>query len=35
MEEYYIDEIPLIMQEYNELSKVDNKDEEIVDAEDF
>lgn len=35
MEEYYIDEIPLIMQEYNELNKVENKDEEVVDAEDF
>lgn len=35
MEEYYIDEIPLIMQEYSELSKVGNKDEEIVGAEDF
>ena len=35
MEEYYVDEIPLIMQEYNELSKVESKDKEIVDAEDF
>lgn len=35
MEDYYIDEIPLIMQEYAELNKVEDKDEEVVDAEDF
>lgn len=33
MEDYYIDEIPLIMQEYAELNK--SKDEEEVGAEDF
>ena len=33
MEDYYIDEI--IMQEYAELNKVENKDEEEVGAEDF
>ena len=35
MEDYYIDEIPLIMQEYAELSKIQNSDEEIVAADDF
>lgn len=35
MEDYYIDEIPLIMQEYVELNKVESKDEEEVGAEDF
>lgn len=35
MEDYYIDEIPIIMQEYAELSKVQNSDEEIVSADDF
>lgn len=35
MEDYYIDEIPLIMQEYAELNKVENKDEQTVGAEDF
>lgn len=35
MEDYYIDEIPLIMQEYAELNKVENKGEEVVAADDF
>lgn len=35
MEDYYIDEIPIIMQEYAELSKIENSDEEIVSADDF
>lgn len=35
MEDYYIDEIPLIMQEYAQLSKIEDKDTEIVAAEDF
>lgn len=35
MEDYYPDEIPLIMQEYAELNKVKNEDEKEVDAEDF
>lgn len=35
MEDYYIDEIPLIMQEYAELNKVENKNEEVVAADDF
>lgn len=35
MEDYYVDEIPLIMQEYAELNKVEDKDEEIVSADDF
>lgn len=37
MEDYYIDEIPIIMQEYSELSKIKDGDtvEEIVNAEDF
>ena len=34
MEDYYVDEIPLIMQEYAELNKVENKEEEVG-AEDF
>lgn len=32
---FYIDEIPLIIQEYTELNKVENKDETVVGAEDF
>lgn len=35
MEEYYIDEIPLIMQEYADLSKAEDTDEQEVGAEDF
>lgn len=35
MEDYYINEIPLIMKEYAELNKVENKDETVVGAEDF
>lgn len=35
MEDYYPDEIPIIMQEYAELNKVQDKDEEVVGAEDF
>lgn len=35
MEDYYVDEIPLIMQEYAELNKVEDKDENIVSADDF
>lgn len=35
MEDYYPDEIPIIMQEYAELNKVERTDEEIVGAEDF
>lgn len=35
MENYYIDEIPLIMQEYAELSKIQDSNEEIVSADDF
>lgn len=35
MEDYYPDEIPIIMQEYAELNKVENKNEEEVGAEDF
>nr|DAE58170.1 MAG TPA: hypothetical protein [Caudoviricetes sp.] len=35
MEDYYPDEIPIIMQEYAELNKVQSSDEETVDAEDF
>lgn len=35
MQDYYIDEIPLIMEEYTELNKVESKDEEEVGAEDF
>lgn len=35
MEDYYIDEIPLIMQEYAELSKTTDRNEEEVGAEDF
>ena len=35
LNDYYIDEIPLIMQEYAELNKVQNQDEQEVGAEDF
>ena len=35
LEDYYPDEIPVIMQEYSELNKVEKSDVEIVDAEDF
>lgn len=35
MEDYYPDEIPIIMQEYAELNKTNNKDEIEVSAEDF
>jgi hypothetical protein len=35
MEDYYIDEIPLVMQEYAELNKVSDNQEEVVGAEDF
>lgn len=35
MEDYYPDEISIIMEEYSKLNKVENKDEEEVDAEDF
>lgn len=35
MEDYYPEEIPVIMQEYAELNKVENKDEQEVGAEDF
>ena len=35
MEDYYIDEIPLIMQEYAKLNKVTDSNEEEVGAEDF
>lgn len=35
MEDYYIEEIPIVMQEYAELNKVNNTDEEEVGAEDF
>jgi len=35
LEDYYPDEIAIIMQEYAELNKVENKDEEEVGAEDF
>lgn len=35
MEDYYVDEIPIILKEYAELNKLENSDEEIVDAEDF
>lgn len=35
MEDYYPDEIPIIMQEFAELNKVESSDEEVVGAEDF
>ena len=34
-ENYYINEIPIIMQEYADLNKVESKDETEVGAEDF
>lgn len=35
MEDYYIDEIPIIMQEYAELNKATDSNDEEVGAEDF
>ena len=35
MQDYYVDEIPLIMEEYAELNKVEGKEEKEVGAEDF
>ena len=35
MEDYYPDEIPIIMNEYAELNKTSKRDEEIVSAEEF
>lgn len=35
MQDYYINEIPLIMEEYAELNKVNGKENEEVGAEDF
>ncbi len=35
MQDYYIDEIPLIMEEYSELNKIDGKEDEEVGAEEF
>jgi hypothetical protein len=35
MEDYYPDEIPIIMQEYTELNKAEEKGEETVMADDF
>lgn len=35
MEDYYPDEISVIVQEYLELNRVNNSDEEEVGAEDF
>ena len=35
MEDYYPDEIPIIMREYAELNKAENSDTETVGAEDF
>lgn len=35
MEDYYPEEIPIIMQEYAELNKAVDKDEQEVGAEDF
>ncbi len=35
MEDYYIDEIPIVIDEYAELNKMTNNDEEEVGAEDF
>lgn len=35
MEDYYIDEIPIVMKEYAELNKVENIDEEEVTADEF
>lgn len=35
MEDYYIDEIPLIMQEYAELNKTTDSSEKTVSADEF
>lgn len=35
MEDYYPDEIPIIMEEYIKLNEVKEKDEEVVCADDF
>lgn len=35
MEDYYPNELALVMQEYAELNKVENKDEEEVSADEF
>ena len=35
MEDYYPNEIPIIMREYAELNKIENADTEVVEAEDF
>lgn len=35
MEDYYPNEIPIIMQEYAELNNTDNKEGQTVGAEDF
>lgn len=35
MEDYYPDEIPIIIQEYAELNKADSKQDEEVSAENF
>lgn len=35
MEDYYIEEIPIIMQEYAQLNKAEDSDTQEVGAEDF
>lgn len=35
MEDYYIDEIPIIMEKYAELNKIENEGDKEVTAEDF
>ena len=35
MEDYYVDEIPIIMQEYAELNKITDSQEETVSADEF
>ncbi len=35
MEDYYIDEIPIIMQEYANLNNIQNEDGQIVSADNF
>ena len=35
MEDYYIDEIPIIMQEYVNLNNIQNEDGQIVSADNF
>lgn len=35
MEDYYIEEIPIIMQEYAELNKIEDRETEEVGAEEF